>query len=226
MVGPEKRPATKNKHQLGGYFMKRQSAIALLALGFAALSYSPQASSETGWVSLLDGKNLDNFSKIGDANWRVEDGLVVADKGNGFLVTKNDYKDYQIRAEFWVESDSNSGIFIRCTNPEKVGADNCYEVNIWDMRPDPSYGTGAIVNVAKVDPMPKAAGKWNVMEITAKGPALTVVLNGQKTVDGVQDAKLSNGRIALQHGLGVKDDKGVVNDKGVVKFRKVEIKPL
>jgi hypothetical protein len=24
-----------------------------------------------------------------------------------------------------------------------------------------SYGTGAIVNVAKVDPMPKAAGKWN-----------------------------------------------------------------
>jgi hypothetical protein len=28
-------------------------------------------------------------------------------------------------------------------------------VNIWDTRPDPSYGTGAIVDVAKVDPMPK-----------------------------------------------------------------------
>ena len=37
---------------------------------------------------------------------------------------------------------------------------------------------------------------------------------------------LPSGRIALQHGLGVKDDKGVVNDKGVVKFRKVEIKSL
>jgi Domain of Unknown Function (DUF1080) len=206
--------------------MKRRSAIALLLMGFAALSYSPQASSETGWVTLFDGKSLDNFNKIGDANWRIEDGVIVADKGNGFLVTKNSYGDYQIRAEFWVEPDSNSGIFIRCTDPEKVTAENAYEVNIWDMRPDPSYGTGAIVNVAKVDPMPKAAGKWNVYEITAKGSAFTVVLNGQKTVDGAQDAKLASGRIALQHGLGVKDDKGVANDKGVVKFRKLEIRPL
>jgi hypothetical protein len=30
----------------------------------------------------------------------------------------------------------------------------------------------------------------------------------------------ASGRIALQHGLGVKDDKGVVNDKGPVKLRK------
>jgi hypothetical protein len=206
--------------------MKRRSAIALLLMGFAALSYSPQASGEAGWVTLFDGKNLDNFDKIGDANWRIEDGVIVADKGNGFLVTKNGYSDYQIRAEFWVEADSNSGIFIRCTNPEKVGTDSAYEVNIWDARPEPSYGTGAIVNLAKVDPMPKAAGKWNVYEITAKGSTFTVVLNGQKTVDGAQDAKFASGRIALQHGLGNKDDKGVVNDKGVVKFRKVEIKPL
>jgi hypothetical protein len=71
--------------------------------------------------------------------------------------------------------------------------------------------------------MPKAAGKWNVYEITAKGDTFTVTLNGLKTVDGAKDA---NGHIALQHGLGLKDDKGVANDKGVVQFRKVEIRPL
>jgi Domain of Unknown Function (DUF1080) len=217
---------SQEQHQQGVFFMKRRSAIALLALGFAALSYSPQASSETGWVTLFDGKTMDNFNKIGDANWRIEDGMIVSDKGNGFLVTKSDYKDYQIRAEFWVEADSNSGIFIRCTDPEKIGAETCYEVNVWDTRPDPSYGTGAIVNVAKVDPMPHAGGKWNTFEITAKGSSFTVVLNGQKTVDGAQDAKLANGKVALQHGLGIKDANGVPNDKGVVKFRKVEIKPL
>ena len=206
--------------------MKRRSAIAMLALGFAALAYSPQASSETGWVTLFDGKSLDGFNKLGDANWRIEDGMIVADKGNGFLVTKTDYKDYEIKAEFWVEADSNSGIFIRCTDAEKIGAETCYEVNIWDTRPDPSYGTGAIVNVAKVNPMPHAGGKWNTFEITAKGSSFTVVLNGQKTVDGAQDAKLANGKVALQHGLGSKDAAGVANDKGVVKFRKVEIKPL
>jgi hypothetical protein len=194
---------------------------ALLLIGFAAFSYSQQASGQTGWVTLFDGKNLDNWNKIGDANWRIEDGAVVADKGNGFLVSKNSYGDFQLRAEFWVDDDANSGIFIRCADPDKVTGSNAYEVNIWDRRPDPTYGTGAIVNVAKVDPMPKAAGKWNVYEMIAQGPKFTVTLNGQKTVDGAQDAKFANGRIALQHGLGLKD-----NDKGVVKFRKVEIKPL
>jgi len=206
--------------------MKRRSAIALLAFGFAALSWSPQASSETGWVTLFDGKSMDNFNKIGDANWRIEDGIIVADNGNGFLITKNEYTDYEIKAEFWVEADSNSGVFIRCTDPNKVGSINAYEVNIWDARPDPSYGTGAIVNVAKVDPMPHAAGKWNTIDITAKGPTFTVVLNGQKTVDGANDSKFASGRVALQHGLGIKDANGIPNDKGIVKFRKVEIKPL
>ena len=194
---------------------------ALVLIGFAAFSYSQQASGQTGWVTLFDAKNLDNWNKIGDANWRIEDGAVVADKGNGFLVSKNSYGDFQLRAEFWVDDGANSGIFIRCVDPDKVTGSSAYEVNIWDQRPDPTYGTGAIVNVAKVDPMPKAAGKWNVYEIIAQGPKFTVTLNGQKTVDGAQDAKFANGRIALQHGLGLKD-----NDRGVVKFRKVEIKPL
>ncbi len=210
--------------------MKRRSIVgaALLVAGLAAFPLAHRASGQTdaGWVALFDGKNLDNFDKVGDANWRIEDGIVVADKGNGFLVTKKTYTDYQIRAEFWVDSDANSGIFIRCTDPEKIGSASAYEVNIWDTRPDPTYGTGAIVDLGKVNPMPKAGGKWNVYEITAKGSTFTVTLNGQKTVDGAQDAKFATGRVALQHGLGLKDDKGVVNDHGVVKFRKVEIKPL
>jgi hypothetical protein len=210
--------------------MKRLSAacLALLLVGFATFSYSHQASGQTGvgWVTLFDGKNLDNWNETGDANWRIEDGAVVADKGDGFLVSKNIYSDFQIRAEFWVDADTNSGIFIRCTDPDKIAAANAYEVNIWDTRPDPSYGTGAIVDIGKVSSMPKAGGKWNVYEITAKGSTFTVTLNGQITVDGAKDAKFASGRIALQHGLGVKDDKGVANDRGVVKFRNVEIKPL
>ena len=37
-------------------------------------------------------------------------------------------------------------------------------------------------------------------EVTAKGPALTVVLNGQKTVD-IQDSKFTRGPFALQYGM-------------------------
>jgi hypothetical protein len=201
---------------------------ALLVVGVATFSYLHTASgqSEAEWVTLFDGKNLDNWNSIGDANWTLADGVVVADKGNGFLVSKDSYTDFKIRAEFWIDDDANSGIFIRCTDPAKVTGATAYEVNIWDKRPDPSYGTGAIVDVAKVSPMPTAADKWNVYEITAKGSTFTVTLNGQKTVDGATDEKFKSGHIALQHGLGLKDDKGVASDKGVVKFRKVEIRPL
>jgi len=210
--------------------MKRLSTIAvgLLLVACTGLWHLPQASgqADAGWVTLFDGSSLDNWSPIGDANWKLADGVVVADKGNGFLVSKNSYTDFQIRAEFWVDDDANSGIFIRCTDPAKINAENAYEVNIWDDRPAKDYATGAIVNIAKVDPMPKSVGKWNVYEIIAKGGTFTVVLNGQKTVDGANDAKHAGGRIALQHGLGNKDAAGVVNDKGVVKFRKVEVKKL
>ena len=190
------------------------------------MSCSPQASSETGWVSLFDGKDTDSFNKIGDANWRVEDGMIVADKGNGFLVTKNDYKDYEIKAEFWVDADSNSGVFIRCTDPEKIGSENATKsisgirAPIRAMAPAPSSTSPRSTRCRT------RRGKWNTYEIIAKGSTFTVILNGQKTVDGAQDSKLAKGRVALQHGLGVKDANGVPNDKGVVKFRKVEIKPL
>ena len=193
--------------------------IGVLIVGLTVLGCSQQMSGQgdAGWVTLLDGSNpktLDNWNRIGDANWRAEDGAIVADKGKGgHLVSKNSYKDFQIRAEFWTDEEANSGIFIRCDQRDKIDSKICYEVNIFDKRPDPTYGTGAIVDVAKVDPMPKAAGKWNTYEITAQGPHFIVVLNGQKTADA-QDSKHASGPIALQYG------------SGVVKFRKVQIKPL
>jgi hypothetical protein len=211
---PRQRPNPTLREEIT---MKRWSAVttALLFVGLTVFWHSHRASgqADAGWTTLLDGSSLNNWNQIGDANWKIADGVVQADKGNGFLVSKNSYTDFQIRAEFWVDDDANSGIFIRCSDPQKITATNAYEVNVFDKRPDPTYGTGAIVNVAKVSPMPKAGGKWNVYEITAKGPQLTVTLNGTRTVD-VQDSQHKSGPIALQHGAGV------------VKFRKVQIKTL
>jgi hypothetical protein len=206
--------------------MKRMTAIvmALLLVGFAAVWRAQEASGQGGgdFVALFDGKSLDGWSPIGDANWRIEDGAIVADKAtkNSYLVSKDTYTDFEIKAEFWADADANSGIFIRCSDPQNVTGKTAYEVNIFDKRPDPSYGTGAIVDVAKAATVLKAADKWNTYDIIAKGPTFTVTLNGVKTVDGASDSKHPSGRIALQYGLGP------VKDKGIVKFRKVEIKKL
>lgn len=171
----------------------------------------------SGWITLVDnGGGMENFVRVGDANWRQQDGALVADKGGkvaSYLVSRESFSDFLIYAEFFASDDANSGIFIRLSDRQKIGADNSYEVNIFDKRPDPSYGTGGIVNFAKVSPMPKAGGKWNTFEITAKGSQLTVKMNGVQT-STVNDRSFFHGPIALQYG------------SGIVKFRKVQIKPL
>lgn len=200
--------------------MNWKFASTTLALATALLTgcaQSPLASqADAGWSTLFDANsNLNQWTLVGDANWRIQDGALQADflrsKTPSYLVTKTTYQNIDIRAEVWVDSQTNSGIFIRCQQADKIGADSCYEINIWDTRPDPSYGTGAIVDVAKVSPMPRAGGQWNTLEISAQGDQLVVKLNGQVTAQA-RDGKHAKGYLALQYG------------SGIVKFRKVQIR--
>ena len=194
--------------------MKQASAIALglLLLGLAGVEDSPTASAQSfTWTTLLDGTNMNAFTPLGDANWHVAEAAVQADSGSGFLVSKESYGDFVMHAEFWASPDANSGIFIRCQNPQEVGAMSCYEVNIFDQRPDPMYRTGGIVNVAKPMAMIDAANQWNTYEITAKGPQLIVQLNGTTTVNTTDD-KFARGPFALQYSAGT------------LKFRSVKIR--
>ena len=206
--------------------MKRRWFVALaIVAGFgihACAQLPPDLAQLGGWTTLIDGeKGLENWTRVGDANWRPEDGAIVAYRGKGgFLVSKGTYKDFQLRAEFWADPTTNSGVFIRVSNPKRIAADSAYEVNIFDQPPDPAYGTGAIVNFAKVSPMPKAGGKWNTLEITAKGSQLTVLLNGVQTVD-LKHAKFAQGPVALQYGLGARNAEG-----GPIKWRRVQVKPI
>jgi hypothetical protein len=209
--------------------MKRLIVMAavLLAAGCSTMESAWNSTTSwvgMGWTTLIDGeKGLDNFNRIGDANWRGEGGAVVADraKETSYLVTKSSYRDFQIRAEFWSDKNTNSGVFIRAQDPKKIGANNSYEVNIYDARPGQEYSTAAIVDFAKV-PVPapyKAAGKWNTFEITAKGSTVTVVFNGVKTVE-LTGAKFLEGPFALQFGNHGKEP------GDVIKWRKVQVKPL
>jgi hypothetical protein len=194
--------------------LRSTSAAVAAALALAGCaSFMPG-----GWTPLIaKGKGLENFNRVGDADWAFVDGALQATKGGGgaaYLVTKVPYKDIVLRSEFWASDDANSGFFVRCQNPQQITDENCYEANIFDQRPDPTYATASIVKVAPVrQPPPKAGGKWNTMVVTVHGNHLVVVFNGEKTVDH-RDSKLANGPIALQWG------------RGTVKFRSVEIKPL
>jgi len=190
--------------------------IAALGICCAALlsTNSAFAQNADGFVDLIDGVSLEGWNIVGTASWTIGNGLIVGNKPSGFLVSNKTYTNFIIKAEFWAESNTNSGIFIRCQDPNKPSQYTCYEINIWDTRPEQAYATGAIVDLAKVNPVPKAGGRWNVMEIVANGSHFKVVLNGEVTVADGQDSKYASGPIAIQ------------SAGGVVKFRKLQIKPL
>jgi len=204
--------------------MKRRSVLVAAAFVLAASACSHMGGSESGWVTLIDGdKGLENFTRVGGANWRAEGGAIVADKitTTGYLLTKQSYRDFVIRAEFWAEPNTNSGIFIRIQTAPKITATESYEVNIYDARAAGlDYGTGGVPNFAKVDqPYPKAAGRWNTYVITAKGTDIKIELNGRQTAT-ISNAKFLSGPFALQGGAHGKEA------GGAIKWRKVQVREL
>ena len=189
-------------------------AVLVLVVGLGAFGCALQPSNEDGWIALIDGASgLENWNRIGDANWRSEAGAVAANAGNGYLVSKRTFRNFRLRAEFWADDDTNSGIFLRVGKPGEITPTSSYEVNIFDRRPDPSYGTGAIVGVAKVIPSPRVSGQWNTYDITARGTHIVVTLNGTRTVD-IEDASFAAGPIALQAA------------GGTIKWRLLKVQPL
>ena len=199
--------------------MKRSLAFVVLLLLIGLMSAQPSTegfgqSSSDGWMTLLDGSTLDGWNVLGDGSWKLVDGAVEGDGDAGFLVTKDSYGNFQLTMEFWIEAaDSNSGVFIRCSDPNDVGAANSYEVNIADMHENPDNRSGSIVRVVGPSQTVSTGGKWNTFDITARGDKLTVVLNGVTTADA-QDGAHASGPIALQHRAGM------------VKFRNVRIRKL
>ena len=199
---------------------KRAYALSLLAIAFTFTGCGSMTTAG-GWTTLIDGTTgMENFAVSGStANWRAEDGAsqahkVTAGKGASVLITKKNYRDIAVYAEFWAADDTNSGIYVRAPDPANVNtASGAYEIQIWDKNPNPAYSTGSLVNVVSVNPIYKAGGRWNTCEIYVKGTEITVKLNGVVTAS-TSYAKTHEGRIGLQF------------NAGPIKFRKLLVREL
>ena len=194
--------------------IRQLSGMALFVVISLAAAH---ATAQSEWITLIDGTDgIENFFPLGDANWTAEMASIRATHGSraSWLVSKQSYRNFELRIEFWASPDANSGIYLRCQNPELITDRDCYEANIFDQRPDATYSTGAIVHVAPVsEPLPKAGDRWNIYRIVMDGDHLIVELNNERTVD-VRDDKLASGPIALQWA------------RGEMRFRKIEIREI
>lgn len=180
----------------------RVVACGLPLVLLAACGGGPDVDGE-GWQTLLNGSDLSGWSVVGDANWSVEGRAARADQSTAasFLVSEDSFDDFDLELEFWVDPEANSGVFLRCQDAGTITDTSCYEANIFDTRPDQTYRTGSIVNVAEPAEFVYTGGQWNRLQITAEGTRLQVTLNGRPMVD-TEDARFSSGPIALQYAAG------------------------
>ena len=157
-----------------------------------------------GFILLFDGKSLDQWEvRPGQKVWSVVDGAIKSDarQGGGMLLTKEEFPNVVLKAEFRAHPDIHSHIMLRQPRPGTGRQPAGYELQIRDRdpapRPDGSYLTASLVNVGRAPADAKIIpGQWNTVEITMDGTHMVVIYNGKKVVDG-HDSRRSSGCIAL-----------------------------
>jgi Domain of Unknown Function (DUF1080) len=207
-------------------------------LGFALVCTAPMAALQNtsapntltaserkdGFELLFDGRSLARFVVPPDQEkvWRVVNGVIRNEQAmpGATLLTKEDFGDFLLRAEFRAHPRVNSAIMLRQGRPQPAG----YELQIRDKvltdRTGGSFLTGSIVNVQNApEGTTILPDRWNSFEVTLKGDHLFVLYNGTKVVD-VRDSRRAAGAIGLQS-AHPEDPAGAF-----VEFRNLKIKRL
>jgi hypothetical protein len=213
----------------------------LLVLCSCVLITGPASAAET--KSLFDGKSLegwDFFLVDADAAmsdvWSVRDGMIICQgKPNGYLATKEKFKDFKLVVEWrWApgitvgDRAPNSGVLLRITGEKKM-LPKCVEAqlmsgnagDIWAFEgfevegdkertraPRPGFS-----GIGKMQGAENDLGEWNKYEITLIGDKLTLVVNGKK-VNECTGCDQVAGQIGLQ------------SEGAEIHFRKVEVTPM
>ncbi len=167
---------------------------------------------EEGWMLLFYGSSLDDWTSVGDAEWRAEDGAIVADSGGrGLLLTVDEYDNFELLLDFHADPGTNSGIFLRTApEPGDVGKD-CYELNI--APPDNAFPTGSFVRRQKVEGMGEV-DDWRHYKVEAFDGHFKVWLDGELILEYDDPTPIEKGFIGLQH------------NQGRIAFRNIKIRYL
>jgi serine/threonine protein kinase len=189
----------------------------------------PEKAGNKGWTSLFNGKDLSGWKTHADqpGGWTVEDGCLVGRSATAshLFSERDDYENFQLRAEVQINKYGNSGIYFRSDfGVNRWGRfPTAYEAQILHSYPKPNFPlTGSLSGFSNVVKPLVQPDEWFTMDVIAKGNHIVIKINGEVTVDFVdKENTYRKGRFALQ---AMSDD--TVKTTTVVKFRKIEIKEL
>jgi hypothetical protein len=184
------------------------------------------------------------FKKDAVSGWAIEEhgmkALGLGDGQGGDIITKKEYADFDLRLEYKIGQNSNSGIFFHVKEGDEYGTVYMtgpeYQLldDVGSPQSGPLHDSGANYDVhpPKYGEV-KTLDEWNTARIVVKGAHVEHYLNGRKVVeydmwtdewkemknnskwkDAKGYAKYKEGYIALQdHG-------------GTCNFRNIKIKQL
>ena len=178
---------------------------------------------EYDFQPLFNGNDLSGWKVIGPECWSAAEGVLrCTGEGGGWVHTEKQYADFDLRLEYKISPEGNSGVFFRAPDegePWRSG----FEVQILDDygdEPD-THTAGAIYDIlAPSKNASKPAGEWNQEEVICRGRQLMVILNGERVIDVNLD---SDARLKERAGSGYL---GVQNHGNLVEFRNIRVRPL
>jgi hypothetical protein len=202
---------------------------------FILSSLVSSAEKEPGFASLFNGNDLSGWQGMGGptSNWATKEGILscTGKSGSQWIATKEEFSDFDLRLEFKIPVNGNSGVFIRAPQkgaPWVAGM----EIQVLDdygpkwKNLKPAQFTGAIYGVcAPSVRASKKAGEWQSMRIRCQGPTCEVWLNDKSIV------KADLGKLAEENPRvgGLKRATGFIglqNHSSPVHYRNLMIKRL
>lgn len=208
--------------------------VKLLLLGIL-LSITQTSAKTPEFKPIFNGKDLEGWEGIGGStkNWEVKEGILscTGEAGSSWIATKEKYTDFELRLEFKIPKDGNSGVFIRVP---KKGAPWIagLEIQILDDYGDkwknlkPNQFTGSIYAVvAPSMRVTKKAGQWQTIRIRCISSQCDVWVNNKHVVsENIAALAPTNPHVP---GLKRKDGFiGLQNHSSPVHFRNIEIRPI
>ncbi len=213
--------------------------------------------SASGWIQLFDGKTLNGWVHMNGAhNFTVEDGAIVSrtvesSAGiNSFLCSLQEFGDFELELETYIDPVINSGIQIRTKvrpvdgsghpNESFAGRVNGPQVEIRRHYPGlPTTGMlyGEALGIGWLSSQKKIEeghpyfidDGWNKLRIVAKGPRIQSWVNGHLIEDYTNEELYkthSRGFIGLQaHGLSDRELSLPINaGRGITKSQPLMVK--
>ncbi|WP_190810505.1 DUF1080 domain-containing protein [Flagellimonas sp. S3867] len=188
------------------------AGILLMAVSFVFCLGCKSGESKT--MSLFE-ENSEAWFVDGDSKWEfVNNELIgIADSTSGFIITNDRYRNFELSLEFQPDSTINSGVFVQCALPE-MSAEDCHELNIWDLHPNQDFRTGSIVTKVKPYEIVETLNVWNTYKAITKEGNIQVYVNDVLT-SSIEKDTLMEGHIGLQ-AMG----------NGTIKFRNIKLKKI